>query len=102
MAAGGQAQPCGNCLTYISEGRANANLCWRQGWGKSQYRHLFASVIGARPGGVVAVIGRQDQQIVVAELGDDFGQASPMERPRAPAGAARQSFARDLDDEVPF
>ncbi len=33
--------------------------------------------------------------------GDDFGTASPMERPRA-GGGAKQSFARDLDDEVPF
>ena len=33
--------------------------------------------------------------------GDDFGSASPMERPRA-AGGAKQSFARDLDDEVQF
>jgi len=33
--------------------------------------------------------------------GDDFGQAGPMDRPRA-AGAKSQSFARDLDDEVPF
>ncbi len=32
--------------------------------------------------------------------GDDFGQSSPMDRPRG--GAAKQSFARDLDDEVPF
>lgn len=32
--------------------------------------------------------------------GDEFGQSSPMERPRA--GAKAQSFARDLDDEVPF
>jgi single-strand DNA-binding protein len=31
--------------------------------------------------------------------GDEFGQASPMDRPR---GGAKQSFARDLDDEVPF
>ena len=35
--------------------------------------------------------------------GDEFGQSSPMERPRAAAGGAKsQSFARDLDDEVPF
>ena len=35
--------------------------------------------------------------------GDEFGQAGPMDRPRAAAGAAKsQSFARDLDDEVPF
>ena len=33
--------------------------------------------------------------------GDDFGSASPMERPRG-GGGAKQSFARDLDDEVPF
>jgi single-strand DNA-binding protein len=33
--------------------------------------------------------------------GDDFGQSSPMERPRS--GTAKpQSFTRDLDDEVPF
>jgi len=32
---------------------------------------------------------------------DGFGAASPMERPRASA-APKQSFARDLDDEVPF
>jgi single-strand DNA-binding protein len=30
--------------------------------------------------------------------GDDFGQSSPMARPAAKS----QSFARDLDDEVPF
>ncbi len=33
--------------------------------------------------------------------GDDFGQSSPMERPRA-GGAKPQNFTRDLDDEVPF
>ena len=33
--------------------------------------------------------------------GDEFGQSSPMDRPRGTAGKA-QSFARDLDDEVPF
>ncbi len=32
--------------------------------------------------------------------GDEFGAASPMDRPRAAAKPA--SFARDLDDEVPF
>jgi single-strand DNA-binding protein len=34
-------------------------------------------------------------------VGDEFGQSSPMDRPRGAAGKA-QSFARDLDDEVPF
>lgn len=33
--------------------------------------------------------------------GDEFGSSSPMERPRS-SGGAKQSFARDLDDEVPF
>jgi single-strand DNA-binding protein len=33
---------------------------------------------------------------------DDFGAASPMDRPRAAGGGAKQTFARDLDDEVPF
>jgi single-strand DNA-binding protein len=32
--------------------------------------------------------------------GDEFGQSSPMDRPRSTG--ARQSFPRDLDDEVPF
>ena len=32
---------------------------------------------------------------------DSFGQSSPMDRPRQGAGKP-QSFARDLDDEVPF
>ncbi len=32
---------------------------------------------------------------------DEFGQSSPMDRPRS-GGGAKQSFARDLDDEVPF
>jgi single-strand DNA-binding protein len=38
--------------------------------------------------------------------GDEFGQSGPMDRPRPAAvgaGPAKsQSFARDLDDEVPF
>ncbi len=32
--------------------------------------------------------------------GDDFGQASPMDRPRT--AAKPRDFSRDLDDEVPF
>jgi len=32
--------------------------------------------------------------------GEDFGASGPMERPRS--SAPKQSFARDLDDEVPF
>ena len=37
-----------------------------------------------------------------AASNDDFGQSSPMERPRAAAAGGAKSFARDLDDEVPF
>lgn len=37
----------------------------------------------------------------MAAGGDEFGQSSPMDRPRA-AGARAASFTRDLDDEVPF
>ena len=33
--------------------------------------------------------------------GDSFGQSGPMDRPRQ-GSAKPQSFARDLDDEVPF
>jgi single-strand DNA-binding protein len=33
--------------------------------------------------------------------GDGFGASSPMDRPRG-SGGAKQTFARDLDDEVPF
>ncbi len=32
--------------------------------------------------------------------GDDFGASSPMEKPRS--SSPKQSFSRDLDDEVPF
>ena len=34
--------------------------------------------------------------------GDEFGQSSPMERPRGGAGGRATIPARDLDDEVPF
>ena len=36
-----------------------------------------------------------------SDSNDDFGQASPMERPRG-QGGGKQNFSRDLDDEVPF
>lgn len=34
--------------------------------------------------------------------GDEFGQSSPMDRPRGGAGGRATIPARDLDDEVPF
>jgi single-strand DNA-binding protein len=33
---------------------------------------------------------------------DEFGQSGPMDRPRAQSGSKVTSFARELDDEVPF
>ncbi len=52
------------------------------------------TMIGGKPGG-------GDSAGANYGGGDDFGAASPMDRPRA-GGAAKQTFARDLDDEVPF
>jgi single-strand DNA-binding protein len=49
------------------------------------------TMIGGRPGGGGADTGSG---------GDDFGQSSPMDRPRG--SASKQSFSRDIDDEVPF
>ena len=50
------------------------------------------TMLGGRPGG--------SDSAASFGGGDEFGQSSPMERPRA--AAKPQSFARDLDDEVPF
>ena len=52
------------------------------------------TMLGGRPGG--------EGGSSYGGGGDDFGQSSPMERPRAASGGKPQSFARDLDDEVPF
>ena len=52
------------------------------------------TMIGGRPGGA------GESAPSHGGGGDEFGQSGPMERPRA--GAKPQSFARDLDDEVPF
>ena len=49
------------------------------------------TMLGGRPGGSSGEGAGQ---------GDDFGQASPMDRPRA--AAKPKDFNRDLDDEVPF
>jgi single-strand DNA-binding protein len=45
--------------------------------------------------------GGSENSGIVNGGGDEFGQSGPLDRSRA--GAAKpQSFARDLDDEVPF
>jgi single-strand DNA-binding protein len=51
------------------------------------------TMLGGKPGGDTAGGGYGG--------GDGFGAASPMDRPRS-GGGAKQTFARDLDDEVPF
>jgi single-strand DNA-binding protein len=50
------------------------------------------TMIGGRPGG-------SGEGMPAPAGGDDFGMSTPLDRPRP---AARQSFSRDLDDEVPF
>ena len=40
----------------------------------AQQRHAFAGMIGARPGGIAAVIGRNQQQVVIAHRAQDIGQ----------------------------
>lgn len=49
------------------------------------------TMLGGRGGGESAGMGGG---------GDEFGQAAPIERPRA--GGKPQTFSRDLDDEIPF
>ena len=53
------------------------------------------TMLGGKPGG---------GESAGSSYGNDdsgFGASSPMDRPRATSGA-KQTFARDLDDEVPF
>jgi single-strand DNA-binding protein len=50
------------------------------------------TMLGGKPGGA------GDSAGMGGGAGDDFGQSSPMRG----SGAKPQSFARDLDDEVPF
>ena len=51
------------------------------------------TMLGGKPGG-------GDSASAGYGGSDEFGSSGPMERPRT--SAAKQSFARDLDDEVPF
>jgi single-strand DNA-binding protein len=60
-----------------------------------QYRGEL-TMLGGKPGGGDNAGGGYSG-------GDSgFGASSPMDRPRAAGGGAKQTFARDLDDEVPF
>ena len=51
------------------------------------------TMLGGKPGG-------GDSAGSSYGSGDEFGSSSPMDRPRT--SSPKQSFARDLDDEVPF
>jgi single-strand DNA-binding protein len=51
---------------------------------------------------VLTMIGGRGGAGEGAGGGDEFGQSSPMERPRGGAGGRATIPARDLDDEVPF
>jgi single-strand DNA-binding protein len=53
------------------------------------------TMLGGKPGG-----GEGGSAGYSGDSG--FGASSPMDRPRAAGGGAKQTFARDLDDEVPF
>jgi single-strand DNA-binding protein len=59
-----------------------------------QYRGEL-TMLGGKPGGGDSASGGYSGN-------EGFGASSPMDRPRAAAGGAKQTFARDLDDEVPF
>lgn len=41
-----------------------------------QNRHIFAGVIGTGRGGIVAVIGREDQYVIFGQSACDFRQAA--------------------------
>ena len=53
------------------------------------------TMLGGRPGSEGAGAGGYGG-------GEEFGASSPMDKPRSGGAAPKQSFARDLDDEVPF
>ena len=101
--AGREAEPVGDALADIGEGRANANRCAAaMARGEGQDRHLLAGVVGAAPGRVVAVVGGQDQQIVRAQRGDELGQpgVEGLERRGVAGDVAAVAVDRVEIDEV--
>jgi single-strand DNA-binding protein len=77
-----------------------------------QDRYSTEVVLQRFRGELTLLDGRSGGGEMGAGSGDDFGQSSAMDRPRMERGggerggggerAAAPSFARDLDDEVPF
>ena len=76
MATGLKAKPMGYAFANIGERGANANLCLRQAWGKDQYGYLLTRVVGSGPGWIIAVIGREHQQIVLPHGRDHLDRKS--------------------------
>ena len=62
----------GDAFSYIREGLPESNRPGREGWGKDEDGHLLAGVVGAAPGGVVAVVGGEDEKVVGPELRDEL------------------------------
>ena len=69
-------QPMGYAFSYIRKAGPNANGARTEGWGKQQNRHLFARVVGAAPGRVVAMVGGQHQEIVLLDCRDKLRQTA--------------------------
>jgi single-strand DNA-binding protein len=70
-----------------------------------QDRYSTEVVLQRYRGEMTLLDGRGGGGEMGAGGGDDFGQSSAMDRPRGGGGGERSqapSFARDLDDEVPF
>ena len=102
MGAGSEPQPVSDAFANIREGGTDSKLAGRESRGKAKDRHLFAGVIGTNPGRVVAVVGGQDEQVVVAKPADQFGQAriEGLERARIARNVAAVAVFLVEVDEV--
>ena len=75
MLSGREAVPVGDAFSYIRKGMADAKGSCREAWGKDHDRYLFAGVVGAAPGRIVAVIGGEHHEVGGLEPADQFGKA---------------------------
>ena len=70
---------------------------------QGQERYSTEVVLQQFRGELTMLDSRGAGSLSESAAGDDFGQTGPLDRPaRAQASGKSQSFARDLDDEVPF
>jgi single-strand DNA-binding protein len=70
---------------------------------QGQERYSTEVVLQQYRGELTMLDSRGGANAGASDMGsDDFGQSSPMDRPRGASGSKAQSFARELDDEVPF